>query len=232
MNAYIVATVKPWNVAAYRRHVGSLPGSWTLVETREALTAELIDRIKPRYVFFPHWSWKVPQEILDRAECVCFHMTDVPYGRGGSPLQNLIVRGHRDTMVSALRMVAAFDAGPVYLKHPLALAGPAQAIYEQMAEVIFGMIAEIVRAEMQPSPQMGEAAENFPRRTPDQSELPKTGSPEQLYNFIRMLDAETYPPAFLNWGEFRSEFFDASIDGDVVTARVVIRKRSSEHADD
>ncbi len=25
-------------------------------------------------------------------ECVCFHMTDVPYGRGGSPLQNLIIR--------------------------------------------------------------------------------------------------------------------------------------------
>lgn len=232
MSAYIVATVKPWNIAAYRRHVGALPGYWTLVETRDALTADLLDRIKPRYVFFPHWSWKVPQELLDRAECVCFHMTDVPYGRGGSPLQNLIVRGHRDTMVSALKMVPALDAGPVYLKRPLPLSGQAQAIYEQMSDVIFGMIADIVRDEARPTPQVGEAKEPFSRRTPDQSELPRSGSSEQLYDFIRMLDAETYPPAFLDWGEFRSEFSDAKIDGGEVTARVVFRKRSSEHGDD
>jgi methionyl-tRNA formyltransferase len=100
MNAYIVATVKPWNVAAFHRHVGSLPGSWTLIETPNALTVDFIDRIKPRFVFFPHWSWKVPQVILGRATCVCFHMSDVPYGRGGSPLQNLVMRGHRETVVS------------------------------------------------------------------------------------------------------------------------------------
>ena len=48
-------------------------------------------------------------------------MTDVPYGRGGSPLQHLILAGHRETKVSALRMVEAFDAGPVYLKAPMDL---------------------------------------------------------------------------------------------------------------
>lgn len=30
---------------------------------------------------------------------------------GGAPLQNLIQRGHRDTMLTALRMVREMDAG-------------------------------------------------------------------------------------------------------------------------
>ena len=57
----------------------------------EDLTPERLASLDPRYVFFLHWSWKIPAEIHTRFECVIFHMSDVPYGRGGSPLQNLIV---------------------------------------------------------------------------------------------------------------------------------------------
>lgn len=32
-----------------------------------------------------------------------FHMTNFPYGRGGSPLQNLMKRGHHTTTITALR---------------------------------------------------------------------------------------------------------------------------------
>ena len=89
--SYVVCTVKDWNVDAFRRRSPSLPGAWTLIEKPGDLTVSGLDAIAPRYVFFPHWSWRVPAEILSRYECVCFHMADVPYGRGGSPLQNLIV---------------------------------------------------------------------------------------------------------------------------------------------
>ena len=52
-----------------------------------------LKKITPRYIFFLHWDWRVPHVIWQQHECVCFHMTDVPYGRGGSPLQNLILEG-------------------------------------------------------------------------------------------------------------------------------------------
>jgi len=38
-------------------------------------------------------------------------MTDLSYGRGGSPLQNLIVRGYKDTMISALWIEKELDSG-------------------------------------------------------------------------------------------------------------------------
>ena len=51
----------------------------------------------------------IPTEIFTSFECIVFHMTDLPYGRGGSPLQNLIVRGHKKTKVSALKVVKEVD---------------------------------------------------------------------------------------------------------------------------
>jgi methionyl-tRNA formyltransferase len=222
--AYVVCTVKPWNVEAFRDRTPSLPGSWHLIEDPTNLTYDAINRLSPRYLFFPHWSWKVPRELTECYECVCFHMTDVPYGRGGSPLQNLILRRHTSTMLSALRMADELDAGPVYGKRQLLLAGSAEDIYRRAAGIAYDLIEEIVAREPVPVPQTGEVA-LFRRRTPDESALPDLGSAAEIYDFIRMLDAPTYPKAFLESGRWRIEFDRASLGGDdEVEARVVIRR--------
>ena len=68
----------------------------------ENLVSELLEKINPDWIFFPHWSWIIPKSIYEKYTCVIFHMTDVPYGRGGSPLQNLIIKGHKSTLLSAI----------------------------------------------------------------------------------------------------------------------------------
>ena len=102
---YIVAGIKSWNRRVFDKTIAGYPGTWYFVSSPDELTFETVSNLAPRYIFFMHWSWKVPEEIFNNYECICFHMTDVPYGKGGSPLQNLIVRGHRHTRLSALRMV-------------------------------------------------------------------------------------------------------------------------------
>lgn len=208
---YVIASPKGWTRDEFRRRAVDLPGTWNMVQDRQELTLEFLDRTKPRYVFFPHWSWLVPAEILDAYECVCFHMTDLPYGRGGSPLQNLVVRGHSETKLTALRMVEEIDSGPIYMKMPLSLAGSAQEIFTEATKVIFDMIETIVRQEPQPNEQQG-APTYFKRRKPEQGVIPKTGTIQDIYNHIRMLDADTYPRAFLDWGFVRVEFADAEYD--------------------
>jgi len=222
--SYVICTVKPWNIAAFQRRSPSLRGSWHLIETPAELSLDRLEQYAPRYVFFPHWSWRVPSDITTRFECICFHMADVPYGRGGSPLQNLIVRGHVSTMLTALHMVEDLDAGPVYLKRPLSLEGRAEDIFAQAADLAFDMMAEIAEKEPVPVAQQGEPVV-FPRRTPSESALPQGGTPAALYDFIRMLDAPTYPKAFLDWGEWRLELERASLVADTVKAQVIIRKR-------
>ena len=90
MKSFLVATIKPWNVNAYHEHADKLEGDWHLITEKKKLDGDFLKRLNPRYIFFPHWSWRVPREIIENYECVCFHMTDLPYGRGGTPLQNLI----------------------------------------------------------------------------------------------------------------------------------------------
>ena len=222
---YIMATIKPWNLAAFEQARPSLPGRWLLVTRPEDLSPDLVSAHQPRYIFFPHWSWIVPDPVLAAAECVCFHMADVPYGRGGSPLQNLIVRGHRETKLTALRMVDELDAGPVYMKRPMTLDGSARAILTRASALVMEMIAEIVAGNPAPVPQSGEPTV-FRRRKPADSILPADGEIPQIYDHIRMLDADGYPPAFIDHGPFRLEFAEAELSDGRVSARATIYRRA------
>src|SRR5213076_534392 len=148
--AYLVLGSKPWNRRLFDELLSKLDGRWSYMGEPAQLSASSVSRIAPRYIFSLHWSWRVPADIINNFECVCFHMTDVPYGRGGSPLQNLIVRGHRRTKLTALRMSGSFDAGPVYFKRPLSLEGRAEDIYKRATELSAAMIQEIVAQKPAP----------------------------------------------------------------------------------
>lgn len=217
--SYIIATCKPWHEEGYQALTRTMDASWTLVRSREELASALAST-QPRYIFFLHWSWVVPHEVWTQHECVCFHMTDVPYGRGGSPLQNLILAGHRETKLTALRMTDEVDAGPVYKKVPLSLNGKAQDIYVRAGDLSFEVIKWMVEQEPTPTPQQGHVV-HFTRRKPEQSLLPAQGSLESTYDFIRMLDAEGYPHAFVEHGDFVIEFIDAQRVGTELVAQAV-----------
>ncbi len=182
-------------------------------------------KINPRYIFFPHWSWLVPNSILTEFNCICFHMTDLPYGRGGSPLQNLIILGHNKTKLSALKMSPELDAGPIYLKESLSLEGSATDIFKRATETTFDMINTIIKSTPSPTPQQGKVVK-FTRRKPAESELNSSMSLEEVFDTIRMLDAESYPKAFIELGNIRFELSDVYKSGNELKATVTIHEKS------
>jgi len=198
--------------------------SFTLIREAEELSVDRLHQLGPRYVFFPHWSTRIPTEIYDAFECVIFHMTDVPFGRGGSPLQNLIARGIYNTQISALHCTSVMDGGPVYLKRPLSLEGSAAEIFDRAAAEITEMIEHLVRHEPAPQPQEGEVT-TFQRRTPAESTLAPLEDLRKGYDHIRMLDAEGYPHAFLETEHLRLEFTRAAMQPDSVSAVVTIKRK-------
>jgi len=223
-NTYLVAGNRPWSRRIFDEVISRYPGEWHFVGRKKELTGEFLERLRPRYIFFLHWSWIVPEEVFGNYECVVFHMSDVPYGRGGSPLQNLIVRGHRRTKLTALRMVKELDAGPVYLKEDLCLEGSAEEIYIRATYLAADMIKLIAGGMLEPTPQEGSPVV-FERRRPGESEIPELDSLGRLHDFMRMLDAEGYPRAFLVHRGFRYEFrravlYDGRIEADVVVTRL------------
>ena len=200
--------------------------AFTRLRSPDELTPGRLASLKPRYVFFPHWSWKIPADVYTVYKCVIFHMTDVPFGRGGSPLQNLIERGHTDTMLTALRCDEGMDTGPVYLKRPLTLDGTAEEILTRAAALMVEMIVTIVRTEPVPVPQRGDPT-LFKRRRPEDGDMSGLDDLGKVYDYIRMLDGEGYPPAFIETDHFRFEFTRAVTNSAEVRADVrIVRKPS------
>jgi len=219
--AYGVASDRPWNRDLPDRLEKRLDGSFIPIRRREQMEAEWIADRDIGTIFVPHWSHIIPPEVFERFECIIFHMTDVPYGRGGSPLQNLIVRGHKETVMSAIRCLEELDAGPVYLKRPLSLYGTAEEIFLRADALIEEMIVELIQNPRKPQPQTGEVT-TFKRRKPEDGDWSEASSLQEVFDWIRMLDAEGYPPAFVRVGPWKLFFTRANLTTDAVFADVRI----------
>ncbi len=225
----VIVTEKFWNKHIVEDLSRKLNIEFQLISKEESLVFDKLVEISPNYIFFPHWSHIIPSSIYKNFECVVFHMTDLPFGRGGSPLQNLIERGITHTKISALKVVNELDAGPIYLKRDLCLLGTAEEIFIRASKVISEMIEFIVTYNPKPQMQAGEIV-SFTRRKPGQSDISQLDTIEQVFDYIRMLDAEGYPKAFLETDNFRLEFSRASLKVDSIMAdvKIVLKKRRAD----
>lgn len=223
----VIACSKLWRPDIAQRVQDQTGEDCILVSTPDLLSEGWLEQVKPRFVFFPHWSHLIPESVFLRWNCVIFHMTDLPFGRGGSPLQNLIARGFYETRISALQCVAALDAGPVYMKHPLSLHGTAQEIFLRATDVIEGMMIRMMREAPIAQAQQGEATV-FKRRSRKDGDIAGLDSLARIHDWIRMLDADGYPPAYLEHGDWCFEFTRSSYRGDSVQADVRIVRRNNE----
>lgn len=228
---FVIATIKSWNIKKAEEMIKESKHQIKLITGKNELKYENLNSFDPEYIFFPHWSWIIPDNIYNNFNCVVFHMTDLPYGRGGSPLQNLIVRGIENTKISALKVDGGLDTGPIYLKNDLNLYGSAEEIFIRAANMIFDeMIPEIINNEISPKEQKGEVVE-FKRRKPYQSEIKKDFSISKVYDYIRMLDAEGYPEAFIEYGDLKLEFSRAKLTADGIVADVKIKRLNEDDLD-
>lgn len=227
----LLLSSRPWNYTLADRLSRQLNRPVESIGEPTKLTSEAVAAIDPQWIFVPHWSHLIPESIWGSWPTVIFHMTDLPYGRGGSPLQNLIERGHSSTMLSALRCGAGLDTGDIYIKQPLSLHGSAEEIFLRADGVIEQMIEKIVREEPVATPQRG-VPELFSRRTPCQSNLVtcSKGDLSSWYDQIRMLDAEGYPHAFLEVHGMRLEFRRVSQRTDGLHADVRIVPMSPDQS--
>ncbi len=198
------------------------------IKNKNDLTFENLSQLKPNYVFFPHWSYIIPKEIYENFNCIIFHMTDLPFGRGGSPLQNLLERGIYQTKISAIQCCGVLDGGDVYFKKDFDISyGSASEIYNRAGKIIFNMIDEIVEKQLKPVPQVGQVVE-FKRRNVKMSNIKDLTELNKIYDYIRMLDCEGYPKAFLENEKVKYSFSNAKLENGKIVAQVEIEVKNEE----
>lgn len=224
---YIVLSEKSWHADLFTNLKKSFNfDNWLLIDSKSDFNLENLEKFNPAKIFIPHWSHIIPKEIYQKHECIVFHMTDLPFGRGGSPLQNLIVRGYKSTKISALRVEEGLDTGDIYLKEPLELYGTAEEIFSRASLIIEKMIFDIIQKQLIATPQFGPVTE-FKRRKLEDSNIIKLTKLEEVYDYIRMLDCEGYPNAFIETDNLKFEFDKAIFNETekIITANVRISKK-------
>lgn len=221
---YLVCGCTPWARRVFDERLALLPGEWHYVDSPKALDDWSL--VPWRAIFFLHWRWKVPKAITDRYECIGFHLGHLPEERGGSPLQWRIVGGNESSTLTMFRLTDEIDTGDIIDETEVALHGTAEAVYARCMEAAADAIEDWLDYPQHypPRAQVGEP-HAYARRTPEDSRLPEGVRLEAVYDRIRMVDAEGYPYAFLDYGRLRFTFrraveYDGRIEADVTITEI------------
>ncbi len=223
MDNILICTIKSWNFKEASKLKDRFNQKYNIIiVTDNNCLSDIVSKTRPLYIFFPHWSYIIPEEIYTKYKCVVFHMTDLPYGRGGSPLQNLIVQGIENTKISAINVEKKIHSGAIYMKENLNLNGTAEEILMRASKIIFNkMIPYILLNNPEAVIQKGKIT-TFKRRCEKDGELKPGMDLSNIYDYIRMLDGEGYPNAYIKFGRYRLEFSRAGLKNGSILADVKI----------
>lgn len=208
---YLFCAYRKWALQLYNT-LKKRYKTFTLLDDPKKLTFKYVKKINPNLIFFPDWSWIVPNDIINNYTCICFHESNLPKFRGGSPIQNQIIRGIEKTKTTAFIMTEGLDEGDILLQKDLSLKGSLEDVFARMQKNDYDMIVKIIRGQYRIKKQRGRPTV-YNRRKPEESELKHLNySKRYLYNFMRML-ADPYPNAFLQIGKRKIIFKSVRYDG-------------------
>lgn len=210
MITVVIATIKQVHKDKAKKFINKNEQNYNIhiIDQKEDLSLKVLDSIKPEYIFFPHWSWIIPEEIFCKYKCIIFHTAPLPFGRGGSPIQNQIIKGYYSSVICAIECVKDLDAGGIYHSVKIDLSkGSLDEILDEISnKIYFELIPHIIKIRPEPIPQVGDIY-SFKRRKPEESSLNSiSGNLDKYHDFIRMLDGEGYPKAFVETKSVTIEF--------------------------
>ena len=143
------------------------------------------------------------EQLAKHRNTLVVHESDLPKGRGWSPLSWQVLEGAERIPVTLLEAVDEVDAGDIYMQEWLELDGT-ELIDELRAkqgratlELCRRFVAEYPRVLERARPQEGEPTW-YPRRRPEDSELDPDRTLREQFDLLRVVDNERYP-AFFEW---------------------------------
>lgn len=192
----------------------------------EKINLKKINQIKPRIIFFIFWSKKISEKIFSNYLCIQFHSSDLPRFRGGSPIQNQILKKIYKTKLTAFKIDKKIDAGDICMKSNISLSGKAEDILKNIEKKAFQIILKLSKKKKFLFKKQKGKPSFYYRRKAYQSDLSYVINKKfnEIYDFIRMLDAHNYPRAYYKKGNKRIEFSDVSLENQSVTGKFVIKK--------
>ena len=216
---FIIITKKKWNLGNFKNLDKN-------IFVLDKINLKKIKKINPQIIFFIHWSHLINESLFKKYLCIQFHASNLPKGRGGSPIQNQILLNIKKTKISAFKVSKRLDSGPICLQYDLSLEGSAISIFKRLENKSIQMIKKIIKSKNLNFKKQKGKPSFFIRRKPSESKINiyKIKTIKKLYDFLRMLDAPSYPKAYIKLNKFKFMFNDIKMNKDKINAKVEIVK--------
>lgn len=130
---------------------------------------------------------------------IVVHASDLPNGKGFSPLQWQILEGKNEIVLSMIEAFDEVDAGPIYFKHIIHFEG--HELYDELRNAlgieIIEMCVKYVNScrQLRPVEQSGETTFYKKRKIKD-DEVDPSKTIKDLFNHFRIADNHNYPLFF------------------------------------
>jgi len=191
---------RPWALEIYKELQLNSSHSYLNQLSLDDFNQVEIEEFDPDLVLFYGWSWIVPESLIKKYTCLMLHPSPLPLYRGGSPIQNQIIRGEKKSKVSIIVMTQDIDAGPIVGQQDISLEGDISDIFAELTEKGASITEDILLNGLNPQEQDHAKATIYKRRKPEDSEITleeiSTQSSDYLHNKIRMLQ-DPYPNAYI-----------------------------------
>lgn len=176
-----------------------------IIRNQNELNLKNLKKINPDIIYLPHWSFKIKEKILLNFKCIGFHIGNLPKDRGGSPIQNLILKNKKTSYLNAIELNQKFDDGNIYLRQKINLEGNLDQIFQRASKIIYNMIIKINSKKILPKKQIGKAT-YFKRIINNNFDNQKKYNLETVHNLIRMVDHYEYKNTYLKFSNLKISF--------------------------
>ena len=154
----------------------------------------------------------VPASVRSRYRAaLVIHASDLPSGRGWSPLVWQILEGRNEVAVTLLEAAEPVDSGAIWQKRWLRFDGTE--LYDELNAALFEVELALMdyaienMGRVQPMPQNEAEVSWYPRRYQEDSRLDPQRSLAEQFDLLRVSDAERYPAYF----EYRGASYEIVI---------------------
>ncbi len=163
---------------------------------------------KSDIVFYLSYDSVVPPATLALGgNNVVVHGSDLPHGRGWSPLTWQILEGRNEITLTVFEATGSVDAGPIYLKENVKFNG--RELLEELRAVVAERSILLCQSFIEQFPQIVNNRHDqvgsptyYQRRYPEDSRIDPNLTIAQQINLFRVVDNDRYP-AFFEWNERR-----------------------------
>lgn len=128
------------------------------------------------------------------------HASNLPEGRGWSPLVWQVIEGRSEIAVSLLEAADPVDSGPIWAKRWIKIAD--HELYDEINRNLFDAELELMDYAVNeircivPAPQGNKPPTYYRKRTPDDSRVDPDRPIVDQFDLLRVCDPERYPAFF------------------------------------